>query len=164
MRKPKIYQVQALGEGSIDWLLASSPTSLSLKAGLPLRVFFLADRFAVMDQPRAVAKLRKWIHSLKKKKNLTWKKKSTAQRKPQTTFSSQVKITLVLSTLWNYFYTVLFDSVDNKKDKRKLIPLTCLWQITKVSICYYSIKIHETYDIHMYFFFPEMLLWILTAH
>lgn len=64
--------------------------------------------------------------SLKKKKNLTWKKKSTAQRKPQTTFPSQVKITLVLSTLWNYLYTVLFDSVDNKKDKRKLIPLTCL--------------------------------------
>ena len=81
MRKPKIYQVQALGEGSIDWLLASSPTSLSLKAGLPLKVFFLADRFAVMDQPRAVAKLRKWIHSLKKKKKSELEKKIYSPKK-----------------------------------------------------------------------------------
>ena len=48
-----------------------------------MKVFFLADQFAIMVQPRVVAKLRKWIQSLKKKKkkNLTWKKKIYSPKK-----------------------------------------------------------------------------------
>lgn len=65
-----------------------------------MKVFFSADQFTIMVQPRVVAKLRKWIQSLKKKKKSDLKKKkSTAQRKPQIAFPSQVKITLVLSAL-----------------------------------------------------------------
>lgn len=64
-------------------------------AGLPSKVFW-ADWSAIMVQPRAVTKLGKWIQ-FKKKSHL--KKKSTAQRKPQTAFQSQMKITLALCTL-----------------------------------------------------------------
>ena len=75
-----------------------------------------------MVQPRACAKLRKWIQSLKNKKSDLEKKKIYSPKKTTKAFPSQVKITLVLSALWNYLYTVLFDSVDNKKDKRKHSP------------------------------------------
>ena len=69
-----------------------------------------------------------------------------------------MKITLALCTLWNYLHAAPFDRTDNKKDKRKLFFPDLPVKITNISICYYSIKIHKTYDIHIYFFFPEMLL------
>lgn len=80
-----------------------------------------------------------------------------APQKSQTAFQSQMKITLALFILWNYLHVSPFDYMNNKKHRKKpFLPNDN--ENHKISICYYRIKVHEIYDIRMYFFFPEMLL------
>lgn len=79
-----------------------------------------------------------------------------AQRKPGPTFQSQWKITLALFILWHYLHVAPFDYVVKKGHKKKLFSLL-LKKIT-VLVCYYSIKIHKTNNIHTYLSFPETLL------